>query len=64
MIYGVSRTTDPDGVYLAKLNPQTGMVTNVSQQSVASSVHISDNALDPLNEIFYIKSGSNEFSFY
>ena len=60
MIYGVSRTTNPGGVYLAKLDPQTGVVTNVSQQSVASSVHISDNALDPLNEIFYIKSGSNE----
>lgn len=59
MIYGVSRTANPAGVYLAKLNPQTGVVTNISQQSVASSVNINDNALDPLNEIFYIKSGSS-----
>jgi len=61
MIYGVARTVNPNGIYLAKLNPQTGVVTNISQQSVANSVNIGDEAIDPLNEIFYIKSGNNDF---
>jgi hypothetical protein len=58
MIYGISRTPNPPEVFLAKLNPQTGVVTNVSQQSIASSVSIAEYALDPLNEIFYIKAQS------
>lgn len=56
MIYGISSKIDTSESFLAKLDPQTGQVNNISQQSIASNVSFAEHAIDPLNEIFYIKT--------
>ena len=56
MIYGISSYSNPNESFLAKLNPQTGVITNISQQSVASYIAFGEHALDPLNQIYYFKT--------
>jgi hypothetical protein len=57
-IYGLARKTSPTEVYLAKINPTTGVVTNISMASVGTSITLASMTIDPLNQIFYFINGS------
>lgn len=54
-MYGLARTTNPPGVYIATMNPVTGIATNIGQASVSSSINLTGAALNPY---------SNQFCFF
>jgi hypothetical protein len=54
-MFGLARTTNPAAVYLATMNPATGIATNVGQTSVSSSINLTGAALNPY---------SNQFCFF
>jgi hypothetical protein len=51
-MYGLARTTNPAAVYVASMNPETGVATNISQTSVSSSINLTGAALNPYNNHF------------
>jgi len=57
-IYGLARNTSPPEIFLAKINPLTGVVTNISSSSLANNITGSATALDPQNKIFYFTTNS------
>jgi hypothetical protein len=58
--FGLARKTSGSyDVYLAKVNPADGAVTNVSTSSIASSINLTGAALDPYANKFYFM-GANE----
>jgi hypothetical protein len=53
-LFGLARTSNPPAVYVASMDPSTGIATNMSQTSVSSSINLTGAALNPY---------SNEFCF-
>ncbi|MGZ4034749.1 MAG: T9SS type A sorting domain-containing protein [Bacteroidia bacterium] len=58
-IYGLASTSSPDHVFLAKVNPATGVITNISTSSVASGEQVPNATIDPFNNIYYFADMSN-----
>ncbi len=54
-IYGIAQNSSPLELYLAKINPSTGVVTNISTSSLAAS-YTFESAIDPINNVFYFIS--------
>jgi hypothetical protein len=58
--YGLARRNTPDeAVYLATVNPSTGVVTNVNDSSVSTLVNLTGSALDPYRNLYHFM-GYNE----
>lgn len=55
-IYGLARKPLPGAIYLAKINPTTGVVTNISLNSLATQFTVTSTTIDPTNNIFYFIS--------
>jgi hypothetical protein len=51
-MYGLARTTNPAAVYIATMNPVTGIATNIGQTSVSSSINLTGAALNPYTNQF------------
>lgn len=51
-MYGLARTTNPAAVYIATMDPVTGVATNIGQTSVSSSINLTGAALNPYNNRF------------
>jgi hypothetical protein len=51
-MYGLARTSNPAAVYVATMNPATGIATNMSQTSVSSSINLTGAALNPYSNQF------------
>ena len=51
-MYGLARTTNPAAVYIATMDPVTGIATNIGQTSVSSSITLTGAALNPYNNRF------------
>ena len=51
-MYGLARTPNPATVYVATMNPTTGIATNVSPTSVSSSINLTGAALNPYSNQF------------
>jgi len=59
-LYGIAVDVSGQEVRLAKLNPNTGLVTPVSNSSVASSFRVlTGTALDPIHGVFYFETVNN-----
>ncbi len=52
MMYGLARTTNPAAVYIASMDPVTGIATNIGQTSVSSSINLTGAALNPYTNQF------------
>jgi len=59
-IYGIIRvtTTTPIEFYLGKINPQTGVVTRISQQPLPYNAYTMNGSstIDPINGIYYFSA--------
>lgn len=51
-MYGLARTSNPPAVYVAAMNPVTGIATNISQSSVSTSINLTGAALNPYSNQF------------
>ena len=51
-MFGLARTTNPAAVYVATMNPTTGLATNVSPTSVSASINLTGAALNPYSNQF------------
>ncbi len=52
--FGLARTYDPtQAVYLATVDPVTGVVTNISTSSLSEMINLTGAALNPYNELFH-----------
>lgn len=51
-LFGLARTTNPTSIYLATIDPVSGIVSNVSQNAVASSINLTGAALNPYSNRF------------
>jgi hypothetical protein len=51
-MFGLARTTNPAAVYIATMNPATGIATNVGQTSVSTSINLTGAALNPYSNQF------------
>jgi hypothetical protein len=51
-MYGLARTSNPAAVYIATMDPATGVATNIGQTSVSSSINLTGAALNPYNNRF------------
>lgn len=51
-MYGLARSSNPPAVYLATMDPSTGVATNVSQTAVSSSINLTGAALNPYTNHF------------
>jgi hypothetical protein len=52
-MYGLARSTNPTGVYIATMDPTTGIASNIGQTSVSSSINLTGAALNPYTNQFY-----------
>ncbi len=52
VMYGLARTTNPAAVYIATMDPVTGVATNIGQTSISSSINLTGAALNPYNNRF------------
>lgn len=52
-IYGFARKTPPGGIFLAKIDPSSGVVTNISPSSMTGSVDGMSITIDPINNVYY-----------
>lgn len=61
-LYGLASTftyeNDFDGMFLAKLNTETGDLTAVSQNSVGTGYQLAGTAINPKEMVYYFSSGS------
>jgi hypothetical protein len=58
-IYGITRIGSSQELYLSKINPSTGVVTNISPTAFSSTFYGSALAtIDPINKMFYLQSNS------
>ena len=48
-MFGLARSTNPAAVYIATMDPVTGVATNISLSSVSSSINLTGAALNPYN---------------
>lgn len=51
-MYGLARTSNPPAVFVAAMNPVTGIATNISQSSVSTSINLTGAALNPYSNQF------------
>jgi hypothetical protein len=51
-MYGLARSSNPAAVYIATMDPVTGIATNISQTSVSSSINLTGAALNPYTNQF------------
>ena len=51
-MFGLARSTNPAAVYIATMNPATGVATNIGQTSVSSSINLTGAALNPYSNKF------------
>lgn len=51
-MYGLARSSNPPAVYVAAMNPVTGIATNISQSSVSASINLTGAALNPYSNQF------------
>ena len=51
-MYGLARTSNPAAVYIATMDPATGVAKNIGQTSVSSSINLTGAALNPYNNRF------------
>lgn len=66
-MYGLARRyiADPSGpggtgeIYLAKANTNTGVITQISNQSVAEGFALAGSAIDPYEMVYYFSTGSH-----
>lgn len=61
-IYGLARATLPTRLYLARINPATGVVTNISASTIGSGSILTPSTIDPVNKRFYFEDGSFLFT--
>jgi len=67
LIYGLSRRNYFDstsnatqgGVFLATINSQTGLITEISDSSLAGGFSLSGSAIDPYQMVYYFAVGNN-----
>jgi gliding motility-associated-like protein len=57
-IYGLSVKNSPNQVFLSKINPITGVVTNISTTSLASVINITGSTIDPIKKQFYFENST------
>ena len=56
--FGIARKNTPaNEVFLARINPSTGVVTNLSTSSLSESINLTGAALDPYNNHYHYTSG-------
>jgi len=60
LLYGLGRNSDPAEIFLGQIDPVTGQVTLISQESISEVFSLSGAALDPFAGVYYFK-GLNEF---
>jgi hypothetical protein len=60
-IYGLARALGPTRLYLARINPATGAVTNISPGTVGSGFVSTPSTIDPMTKKFYFEDGSFNF---
>ncbi len=62
-IYGLARryiqATSTGEIYLATINAQTGVITQISPTSVGEGYSLEGSAIDPYQKVFYYSDGSN-----
>jgi hypothetical protein len=51
-MYGLARSSNPAAVYVATMDPVTGIATNISQTPVSSSINLTGAALNPYTNQF------------
>lgn len=57
--FGVARKNTPSNeVFLARVNPATGLVTSIGATSLSESINLTGAALDPYNNNFHYVSGN------
>lgn len=59
-IYGLGRNSSPPEILLGQIDPITGIVTLISQQSISDAFALSGSTIDPFTEVYYFQ-GINEF---
>ncbi len=59
-LYGLGRNSQPAEIFLSQIDPVTGLVTLISQQSISEGFSLSGAAINPFSGIYYFK-GLNEF---
>jgi hypothetical protein len=65
LIYGLARRSVYDSInntyvgqlFLATINPNTGTITQISQNSVGQSYALTGSAIDPFQKVFYYSTG-------
>jgi hypothetical protein len=61
-IYGLARATGPTALFLAWINPGTGVVTKISASSIGNGSLLTPSTIDPVNKKFYFEDGSFLFT--
>lgn len=59
-LYGLGRNPSPPEILLGQIDPITGNVTLISQQSISTGFTLSGAAIDPFAEVYYFQ-GLSEF---
>ena len=62
-IYGISWNVSGPGISISKINPQTGLVTNVSTTPANYDFYMTGRTIDPVHKIFYLPSDTLLLSF-
>lgn len=57
--YGLARNANPAEVFLAKINPNTGIATNLSAAPIGNIINLTGAALDPYRQYYHFL-GYNE----
>ena len=63
LIYGITAFYSGPGIYLAKINPQSGAVTNISATMANYNNGSLGQTIDPIHHIFYLTPDSILLSF-
>ena len=60
-IFGLARKNNPNAIYFAKINPTTGVVSNISGTSLATCINVTGSAstIDPTKGEFYFRDCLN-----
>jgi hypothetical protein len=59
-LYGLGRNSNPAEIFLGQIDPITGVVTLISQQSLTTAFSLSGAAINPFTGVYYFK-GLNNF---
>jgi hypothetical protein len=64
IIYGISRSSSPAAVYPARINPTTGLVTNLSNTSMGQGISgTAMSEINPFAGVFHFSNGSSLVSY-